>query len=218
MDGRGCPAWGIGHGRLPLRRVPLAPAAGRDRNVAVPTPPWAAGLSPPASLGGPLDVGFTLVLSGLLVWAAAADLHHRRIPNAACAGIATLWPAYVLFGGAPALAWSAVLGAAAVFAVGFLLWRFGVLGGGDVKLLSALSLWAGGGLLAPFLLITALLGGWLAIACMGAKRVGLMLPARVAVNLSWAGLPVLPGDSRGLPYGVAIGLAGAWLVGQLFWR
>jgi Flp pilus assembly protein protease CpaA len=85
-------------------------------------------------------------------------------------------------------------------------------------LLSVLALWASSGLLAPFLLITALLGGWLAIACMSAKRAGLMLPASVAVNLSWAGIPVLPGDTRGLPYGVAIGLVGVWLVGQLFWR
>ena len=180
--------------------------------------PWAAGLHPPPSLGDPLDWAFTLSLSGLLLWAAVADLRYRRIPNASCGGIAALWPAYLLLGGIPAAAPAALLGATTVFVAGFLLWRQGVLGGGDVKLLSVLSLWAGGGLLAPFLLTTALSGGWLAVAWLGLRRVGLLMPARVAVGLSWAGLPVLPGDPRGLPYGVAIGLSGAWLVGQLFWR
>jgi prepilin peptidase CpaA len=178
-------------------------------------PPWAAGLAPSTSLGDPLNLAFTMGLASMLLWAAAADLRHRRIPNASCGGIAALWPAYLLLAGAPAAA--ALPGAAAVFAAGFLLWRCGVLGGGDVKLVSALALWAGGELLAPFLLVTALLGGWLAVASIAARRAGLLLPARVAVGLSWAGLPVLPGDPGGPPYGVAIGWPG-WLVGQLFWH
>ena len=98
-----------------------------------------------------------------------------------------------------------------------LVWRLGLLGGGDVKLIGTLGLWAGGELLAPFLVLTALLGGGLAVASITARRAGLLLPARVAVGLTWAGLPVLPGDQRGLPYGVAFGLAGAWIVDQLFW-
>jgi prepilin peptidase CpaA len=106
----------------------------------------------------------------------------------------------------------------AVFSVGVLVWRLGLLGGGDVKFIGALGLWTGGELLAPFLVLTALLGGGLAVASITARRAGLLLPARVAVGLSWAGLPVLPGDRRGLPYEVAIGMAGIWLVDQLFWH
>lgn len=181
--------------------------------------PWVADLGPAGGAGGLLGLVFACGLSGLLLWAAAADLRHRRIPNASCAGIAASWVLFALFGDGPATTSWALLGAAGVFAVSFLLWDRGVLGGGDVKLLTALALWAGGGgLLAPFLLITAVSGGWLAVAWLSARRAGLILPARVAVGLSWAGLPVLPGDPRGLPYGVAIGLGGAWLVGRLFWH
>ncbi len=159
----------------------------------------------------------TLMLT-ILAWLTISDLLARRIPNAASMSLVALWMTYAIFTDKMMLNLFDVLMPLAVFGVGVLAWRLGLLGGGDVKLIGALGLWAGDELLAPFLVVTALLGGGLAVASMAVRRAGLLLPARLAVGLSWAGLPVLPGDQRGLPYGVAIGLAGAWLVNRLFWH
>lgn len=43
------------------------------------------------------------------------------------------------------------------------------------------------------------------------------MPIALACALFRAGLPTLPGDDRGLPYGVAISLAGLWLSHRLLW-
>ena len=62
---------------------------------------------------------------------------------------------------APALPpWAAPL----VFVAGALLFSRGLIGGGDVKLLTAATLWAGPGLTPALLIVTALLGGLLTLA------------------------------------------------------
>ena len=49
--------------------------------------------------------------------------------------------------------------ALAVFALGALAFHFGLLGGGDVKLLAAGALWLGAAALGPYLMVTVLAGG-----------------------------------------------------------
>ena len=164
-----------------------------------------------------LTLSLCAALLTMLLWAAICDFRARRVPNASCVGVAALWPAYLALSDGLPHAAGALLGAAGVFATGFLLWRRGILGGGDVKLLSALALWAGGSLLLPFLLLTALLGGVLALVWLHARHASLLLPLRVTTGLSRAGLPTLPGDEQSLPYGVAVSFAGIWLTHRLFW-
>ena len=81
----------------------------------------------------------------------------------------TLWLVAAATGDARPI-WPAVATAAAVLVVGITVWRCGWLGGGDVKLIAALSLWAGPGHLASLLLATALCGGLLALAVIVAGR------------------------------------------------
>ena len=106
-----------------------------------------------------------------------------------------------------AIAGSAFALAAVVFVVGFVIWRFGSLGGGDVKLLVAAAFFVGPD--GAFLLFagTALAGGALALAYLLVPKV---LPLFVA---RFAGPATLGTDDRprSLPYGVAIavGFAGA---------
>jgi len=146
-----------------------------------------------------------------VVMAAAAFEDFRRliIPNMLPIMLCALWPLYFA---AVAPSWSGALAAigcaAAVFLVGAVLFARGYLGGGDVKLLSAATLWAGPAGTPALLMLTGVLGGALALF--------LLMPfgtqiASAARNM--LGHPVSD-TGRGLgmpvPYGVAI--AGAALI------
>jgi prepilin peptidase CpaA len=152
-----------------------------------------------------------------LSWAIVTDLRARTIPNLAPAAIIVLWLLHLLLDGAWDKASGELIGAGVVFVVGFASWRCGLLGGGDVKLLSALALWAGGPMLAPFVLLTALAGGALAVVWLGCRSFGSLLPVPASVALGRLGLPIARGEPCTLPYGVAIGFAGLWVVYHSFW-
>ena len=91
-----------------------------------------------------MNLAFALGLVALLGIAALSDLRHRRIPNEIPASVALLWLIALALGvaGSPLLGLATGLG---LLAAGILVWRLGWLGGGDVKLIAALGLWAGPG-------------------------------------------------------------------------
>lgn len=135
---------------------------------------------------------FTLAAVGLFAAAAVTDTRSRRIPNVLPAGLALLGLARMaaaLAAGAGGI-WADVAAAAAIFGLGAVAFRFGLLGGGDAKLLAAAVLWLGAAALGPFLLATALAGGLLAVGFLLARP------------LRWTGA------AAGLPYGVAIAAGG----------
>ena len=157
-----------------------------------------------------------------LALAALSDVRHRRIPHALVAVIATLWLATVPALG-PSAAAAALATAGGVLAAGIVVWRCGWLGGGDVKLIAALALWAGPDQVAGLLLTIALSGGALALLVMLRARIvqmPLFFVAQVqAARLTPAALrlPAWPSANaaRSLPYGVAVACGGAWLVHRL---
>ena len=95
--------------------------------------------------------------------AAFEDFRRLIIPNLLPIMLCALWPLY--FAAAPSLygALAAIGCAAAVFVVGAVLFARGYLGGGDVKLLSAATLWAGPAGTLQLLMLTGVLGGLLAL-------------------------------------------------------
>ena len=127
--------------------------------------------------------------------AAVEDIRRLIIPNGLIVGLCVLWPVYIAT--APMLtlaaAGTAALYAAAVFLVGALLFSRGLIGGGDVKLLAAASLWAGRAGIVPLLVLTGLLGGILCLALL--TPIGALVPAVRGTK------PIL------VPYGVAIAAA-----------
>ena len=143
-----------------------------------------------------------LAFAALGTFAAAAftDIRSRRIPNALVLVLTALgllrlgvdlWtgPATAVPSLDLALAAIVFLGGTALFAVG-------LMGGGDVKLLAAASVWFGTASTVDFLLVTVLAGGGLACVFLvrrGARRMAGGPSAHAA-------------DS--LPYGVAIALGG----------
>ena len=109
-------------------------------------------------------------LAGLLVIGALIDIECRRLPNWLTASVAALWSLFVLASPTPVDWMGALAAGALVFAAGFLAFAFNVMGGGDVKLMAGLALWAGVDHVALFLLVTSLAGGGLAFAMMILRR------------------------------------------------
>jgi prepilin peptidase CpaA len=147
--------------------------------------------------------GFT----GLMATSAIEDFRRLIIPNGLVVGLCLLWPLYVAT--APMLtlaaAGVAMLCAAAVFVVGALLFSRGLIGGGDVKLLAAASLWAGPAATLPLLVLTALLGGLLCLLLV--TPVGTLIAALRPTLLDPSGDPARGADRVLVPYGVAISAA-----------
>src|SRR5690349_376969 len=117
------------------------------------------------------------LMAVLLVGAGAQDLRSMQIANGfslAIAGLFIVWTATGLADGKISLGDVAIsLGCAvAVFGVGAAVFAIGALGGGDVKLLAAVSLFAGPQLLSNFLIITAIAGGLLGLAILAGAPIG----------------------------------------------
>jgi prepilin peptidase CpaA len=100
--------------------------------------------------------------------AAVTDAFSRRIPNPVSIALAALGLVRIgsgLVAGETALTAALDLAAAlGVFTLAALAFRFRLLGGGDVKLLAAGTLWLGAAALGPYLLVTVLAGGMMAVA------------------------------------------------------
>ncbi|MCK6454539.1 MAG: prepilin peptidase [Alphaproteobacteria bacterium] len=145
---------------------------------------------------------------GLLLAAASGDVKKYRIPNAYSLALLALYPLFAF--SAPHSVqpvWSLCV-MAAVLAGGFAAFALGWIGGGDAKLLSAASLFAGPALIGEFLLVTALAGGFIA-ALMLLRPVRLSL----AAALDHIGSRTLRDAllTEALPYGVAIAAGGFYL-------
>ena len=134
---------------------------------------------------------------GLLI-SAYTDIRHRLILNAVTAPIALAAPLYWYAIGDFSLAsiGTHLAIAAAVFVFFALLFRFGAMGGGDVKLFSSLALWFNFVWVMRLLVVASLLGALVTIIFwLIHKRNGHSGPVRV-------------------PYGVAIAFAGLWVVSE----
>src|SRR5690349_12367763 len=107
----------------------------------------------------------------LMAYAASSDLLTMRIANWL---VAALIVGYFAFAVLAQLSWSeigmSVAGAAIVLAIAFAFFAFGWIGGGDAKLVSATTLWIGFGLMLPYLVYAALLGGALTLLILALRR------------------------------------------------
>jgi prepilin peptidase CpaA len=143
--------------------------------------------------------------AGLMMAAAFEDLRRLMIPNVLPLALCVLWPLYIL----PAVTLAGVLSAVGcallIFVAGALCFSRGFLGGGDVKLLTAATLWAGPAQTVSLLVLTGVLGGVLALFL-------LVPPGAHIASLARAKLG--PADespehrlNTPVPYGIAIAAA-----------
>lgn len=144
----------------------------------------------------PFKYGLLGMLAIALVIAAFTDLRSRRIGN---------WLTGAIAIGAPLFWWASGLSlwpevamqlgvALATFAVLAGLFAIRAMGGGDVKLLTALALWIEPMAFVRLIMVMALLGGVLTIAFGGWHLIRRQR------------------DKIAIPYGVAISLAGLWTI------
>jgi len=153
-----------------------------------------------------------VVAVGILALIAYSDLRMRRIPNALSLAIATLGLAHIALARDAAAASHTLAAAAVTFAVTFLFFWRGVIGGGDAKLLAAVVLLIGHQELLGFLFLMSLCGGALAAAILARDQARLRYwrPSRL-VRLppltEAVGSTTAPVEST-VPYGVAIAAAG----------
>ncbi len=141
--------------------------------------------------------GLLAALAIALLLAAFTDLRSRTIGNRLNAAIAlgapmfwwasglSLWPDVALQLGVALL----------TLAVLTVLFALKAMGGGDVKLLTALALWIAPPLFAELVIVMAILGGLLTVG-FGMWHIARHRRDRLAI-----------------PYGVAIALAGLWIIG-----
>ena len=164
------------------------------------------------SLFAPLQTGCLITFALLLLVAAWQDLRTMDIADAVPLAVAAAFAVWTLCGLALGTMSFATVGlalacSAVVFGAGAAAFAAGALGGGDVKLLAAASLFAGLGLISDFLLVTALVGGALGGAVLVGAPIGLPAPAADAT--------VRTRLRRGLPYGPAIAAGGLWVAASL---
>ncbi len=87
-----------------------------------------------------------------------------------------------------------------MFALFVACFAFGMMGGGDVKLIGALALWLPWTHLIQMLLIMSIAGGILTLLMMIGKK--------IQNN----------GEPMEVPYGVAIAIGGFWIIGERFFN
>jgi len=100
-----------------------------------------------------------------------------------------------------------------VLVVGFTLFSFGIMGGGDVKLLAASTLWLGTAFALPYLLVASIMGGLLTLVILLYRRLP-MLPL-FAMRFDW--LVRLHNKEEGVPYGAALGPAAILIFASSGW-
>ena len=103
----------------------------------------------------------------LLVGAGLHDVAFRTVPNLVCAALLVCGLALRLFG---ADVWQGLLAGGLVFGICTIMWWFGKLGGGDVKLLGAASVFVPPMFVPQLVLYTSLAGGLLAVFYLVAGR------------------------------------------------
>jgi prepilin peptidase CpaA len=147
---------------------------------------------------GGLSWFFIALLAAAMLLAAIGDWRTRTIPNWLNGTIAllaipfwwsvglSLWPGVAMQIGL----------AAAVFMLFAIAFRFGAMGGGDVKMAAALALWLPFAGVVKLLVIMSIAGGVLTVAMLVAHRMA-----------KSAGQPEIP-------YGIAIAFGGFWLIGE----
>lgn len=151
---------------------------------------------------------FAAAFTGLTVYAALTDIADLKIANWIPVALIALFALYAV-GGYTGLGLKPVplhwhLGIALmVLAVGFCVFALKVMGAGDIKLMTAVALWAGPSKIVPFIFYTSLVGAALGVVILAGsihlKRVGSGAPSNMISRLlpSWVRRGVIP-------YGVAI--------------
>lgn len=160
-----------------------------------------------------LETAILLFFPFLMLFAASSDIFSMTISNKVSLALMTgfVFCAYGLGMDLITFAWHWGLFALVIF-VGFSLFSFGVIGGGDAKLAAATALWLGWEHTLTYLIIASALGGLLTIVLLKVRSS--LLPNWLAKQ-NW--VEKLYRADHGVPYGVALGPAAVMVYPSTFW-
>lgn len=155
------------------------------------------------------------VFAAILIVAAVGDFRAFRIPNSLVLSVLVLYLAHVIASPKP-VAWAyALIFAFVILAIGAGFFAARMMGGGDVKLMAAVSLWAAPQHLVSFFVVTLLVA--MLVACVMAARMA-AADARSArgwsVMAAVSSIRHVPILKMSVPYGVGISAAGLYVA----WR
>lgn len=142
-----------------------------------------------------------IALTALFIAVIITDATRYVIPNTLNLAILALYPV-LFFINPPEPWWTGLAAFAAMFVLGLGIFALGIMGGGDVKLMTVSMIWTGWGMASiAFLLYTALAGGVLAIAITFVRRV--IMPILVKRSPGRA-IPRVFLRKQPIPYGLAV--------------
>jgi prepilin peptidase CpaA len=152
---------------------------------------------------------FSITFTGFLLVACVTDLRAFRIPNAVPLAVIAL---FLIKAAATGLAvWpDHILALGLMFTLGFVAFGFGIIGGGDAKLMTAAALWLGLRDAPSFLAMTAIGGGALALVLLALRYVLDRDPA-LAMPKATVRSPRLFQRKAPIPYALPITCAALWL-------
>ena len=173
----------------------------------------AFGREAPHGTGDMTALLFLLIFQAAMILAAFCDLFTMTIPNRLTAGLAVLFVVVAVFSG---MGWTAIgLHVAVGFGalvLGFALFSAGWIGGGDAKFFAATALWVGPHLILEYVVWASLAGGLLTVALVFVRQ--MPLPSGLA-GKEW--LARLHRANTGIPYGIALALAGLVVAARAPW-
>ena len=148
-----------------------------------------------------------VIFPAAMIYAAVSDITTMTISNWISIALVASFPILAFAAG---MAWSDIgwhfAAGGVMLALGFALFAFNIVGGGDARLLAAAGLWFGWSDLFTLLVYTALFGAPICMALLAFRN--WPLPARLS-DVKWIGR--LHDAREGAPYGVAICGAGLLL-------
>lgn len=152
-----------------------------------------------------------LCFVALLIVAAVSDLITMTIPNRLTLALGAAFFAVALAAGLPLpVIGLHLLCGAGILMLGFAMFAFGWIGGGDAKLAAAIGMWIGPAHLLEWGLLTSIYGGALTFLILFARQ--LPLPLRLT-NEPW--IARLHHPKTGIPYGIALAAAGLMVYPQI---
>jgi len=148
---------------------------------------------------------------GLVALAALNDVREFKIPNRINLAILALYPIHVLAAPYPVDWIGGLIVGAVLLAIGAGLFMVRAMGGGDVKMIAALALWAGPQAITGFVVFCALAGALLSLLTLSRARFGVSVAMESAFGEA-AGKAIL---SSVVPYGAAIAVGGVYVAAHL---
>jgi prepilin peptidase CpaA len=159
-------------------------------------------------------------LAVMLVIAAVLDLKSRRIPNWLTFQMILSGITVSVFAGTVASPTQALLGMAVGFAIPFVLFAMGALGGGDVKLLAGVGAWLGPIIAIKIFLAAAIVGMLIVLVqCTWQRRLSALFRNSALLSVSLINIESIGADAvcetgkacrsieRPLPYAVPVLIA-----------